>query len=261
MTETKDDKFWILESALYITPYTGERNPVKISLYIYAALDRFNGNPEDERLLIQLLLRDRARAWLEKCRGKPEWLQLSGKEVLANLKEEFVPEDYAIRALMKLRRGSRSLQVYLAEFDALRHILSEDAGTDFTLAFYLLEGCGEPFASDIKMMGINSFPERLEFLQRQANYFACFPENGPQWSVDTGRPDASTRTRPVSNADALTMSDEEIMAINAAAMAALICLHCRKKGHLRRDCRKRKADTRKHKEIEAQSIAAELKSY
>lgn len=178
MTSKKRDLFNISELATQITPYRGDRISKCIRNYISECQDRFSGNPEDDRLLVQMLLRDEAREWLEDCRQKPEWTQLSGQEVLDRLKKAFFPPNYAqyaIRTLLRSNRGSNSLAVYLSQFNELKMDIPEEDLTDIILCYYLTEGCGEPYATDLRRDGIYTYPEVYEYLQRQANTLTHFP--------------------------------------------------------------------------------------
>lgn len=166
----------ISQIASVITPYRGERDPKVINDYMLSCRDLFNGNPEYDKLLIRMLVKDEARTWLRVCQEKSEWLQLTGPDVLDQLKAIFFPanyEDAAIHTIWKLNRGSNSLSSYLEQFTELQQIIPAEHLTDAELYVFITEGCGEPFATDLRRYGITNFPDLLEYLQRQADMSAA----------------------------------------------------------------------------------------
>lgn len=262
-TEATLSRSQILEMAHHITPYRGDGNPRCIQQYIYAALDRFDGHPENERLLIEMLLKGQAKTWVRECQEKPEWLQLSGQEVLDLLKATFYPADYAetaIRNITLLKRGSNSLAAFLKEFTQLSREIPAGAFSDDALCVFLAYGCGEPFATDLRRCGLTTFQELFDYLQRQADtseflseYNISSSNEGTKYHASTiGQVVVSKKGSAVAVKDIATMTEAEIKAINERAKASLICHYCRKQGHLKRNCRLRITESRRNRKAQSQ---------
>lgn len=245
-----------------ITPYRGDRNPPCIKQYIYAALDRFNGHPENEKLLIENLLKGEAKTWFRKCQKKPEWLQLSGQEVLDLLKATFYPPNYeltVIRSIVLLKRGSNTLATFLKKFTELVQEIP-GAFSDDALRIFLVDGCGEPFATDLRRCGITTFHEMFDYLQRQADTLEFYSDynisssnEGTNYYASTiGQVEVSKKGPSATAKDIATMSEAEVNAINQRIIASFICSYCRKQGHLRRNCRLRINEIRKNRKAQSQ---------
>lgn len=259
-TEEADALLKVANAARGITPYRGDRRPRIINQYLYTIEDFLSLMPDStsQKFLIQILLRDEARRWIETIRMQSDWDELTGHDVIRCLKKNFYPVNYskaAIRAIAKILRGSRPLSAYLTEFIDLYREIPEGAIVDETLCVFLAEGCGEPYRSDLRRMNLETFQEVFDYLQRQENTLLDLPGYGDNPLTDQGSSDtmeidnitSGSHDAAVTDADVAHMTDAEISALNATAAASLACFYCRKVGHLKRDCRKRMADARKKK--------------
>ncbi|KAF3992598.1 hypothetical protein FT663_02251 [Candidozyma haemuli var. vulneris] len=171
-------------------------------------------------------------------REKPEWEHSTGHELP---KKTYYPnyEAAVLRTLLILRREKQNLQSYLNSFTELARELPADVANDTTLSVALTEGCGEPYASDIRRLDLNTFTEQFEYLQRQANILHSLPE----FAIAAAR-EADPIAVALTAREPSTLTDTEITAINKAMKANMVCYYCRKKGHIKRDCRKKAADAK-----------------
>lgn len=169
--ENADRLLEIASAASGITPYKGDRRPRIINQYLLTIEDYLSLTPDpaSQKFLIQILLRDEARSWLETLRRKSDWDEMTGHDVLRCLKKDFYPVNYsadAIRAISRIQRGSRSLLTYLTEFLELYRGISEGAVSDKTLCVYISDGCGEPYKSGLRRMNLSTFQEVFDYLVR-----------------------------------------------------------------------------------------------
>lgn len=169
-TEEKRHRIFQLVSG--ITPYNGSRKPEVIDQYFddVQALFYVYKDPADQRLIFKLLIGGATRTWLDTLMSKPEWQQASGQDVLDQLKQHYYPPNYAqsaIRELARLKRGHHTIAAYLERFEDLLQKIPEGALTDRMLGLFLADGCGEPYASDIRRMGPQTYAKISEYLECQ----------------------------------------------------------------------------------------------
>lgn len=243
-TDAENRRVQIINIGDRLMKYDGTRKPKIINAYISAVTYRLLGDAADHRMLIAMLLVGNAHLWLNNLMETEAWSSMDGPRVLALLKETFYPINYgdaALRGLRTLNRGKRSLEWFLEEFTRLQRELPASAHNDDHFRITLMDGCGEPYAGDLRRQPLTSANAVFDYLQRQVNTTASEPAS----TVPTAgagyqnwpHPDAMELDHVESaEVDITTLTVAEINAFNVSHRKGQMCYKCRQRGHIARSC-------------------------
>lgn len=167
----------------------------------------------------------------------------SGEHVLQLARTSFYPMNYADAAhssLLRFKQGALTLGAYLLEFLRLQQEIPPGSITQSTLRVILMQGVNEPYHSDLLRLNTTSFCDLFDYLQRMANTFSLI--HAPHAMEVDHLHTSFAPGPPMTELAARLLYKAETNAINAKVLLQFICVHCRKRGHMIRDCKIRRQE-------------------
>ncbi|WZY93770.1 hypothetical protein YC2023_066099 [Brassica napus] len=280
--DREEEEPWLGGKALKLHPptFAGKVDPdayivwEKRMEYIF---DYYQYSEAKKVALAAAQLTDNALSWWDRdvAKSGPVWRARNWTEMRTKLRARYIPSYYqrdVLKRFRKLTQGTKTVEEYFEEFEALRNKLETDEPEE-TMMSQFLEGLQDRIARKVERQHYEDFNDLLHFATQAEQHIkrktASTSRSKPAWTQPGSKQGDKGKTIEIESrfktnqADSSNASKPEQGKTQAQNLRTrdIICYKCQGKGHYARDCPNKrvmvlKGDGEYESQDEAEATAA-----